>query len=381
MRRRLTVGIALSVLLIVGMGTALALTASSDGEHPDGASRSGKVEFLELDGEMLGDYHLSVDESTGRVWIVHMDNASGDWSAIEYDPRTRATTSHPLSLRTDWYISGPMLTPGAFVIHDGAGRLWLATYDAFGYFDTEGHEFVSVPLPTLDPAPATPRGVGDEFITQLWRDQAVTSMVLGSDGTVWLTRDYGRGLIRHEPSSGRTEIVDTPEDIEVPGQLTVLGDDVLVGEHRRPSDRTVRADEFGWWALSPDDDTWAEVVAEGLVAPNGERAMFFPYGMQPPLEALEPWDIIAIGPSGEVWYEKDGLDLARYDSESGQEVVYELPRTKALYRGGIAAGIDRSSSAFREFASPAFVSAVVDAEGDLWFSYIIGSARVGVAYR
>ncbi|MDZ4167550.1 MAG: hypothetical protein U1E08_07635 [Coriobacteriia bacterium] len=414
--RRWSFSIAILVAFIaVGATASLAACTVRQESAAPRASGVGAVKFLDLAGTPLeGDYHVAPDASSGTVWIVHPATTWDEdpelaavtrYTVLEYDTATGDVVSHKLPLETRRYIGGDVFTPGAFTIHDGADKLWIASYDAFGYFDAVSREFVPVTMPAQERLPASeelvPAG-GDARAR--WRDQRVVSMALETDGTVWLARDYARGLLRYAVASSRFDVLETPGEIEVPGYLRVVGDEILLAEYRRPSQPPQTGARRGWSAVSADGAKWRRLeTTDYIAASDGARALIVRPEGSPgvatigegeraprpeladaggsPVGAItEPWrDLLAAGPDGDVWYVKDRLDLAMYNLSSGVETVYALPRVESA-RGGGAPG-NGGDSGVSPFLAPIFTSAAVDAEGNLWFSYITGDAHVGVAYR
>lgn len=393
------------IAIVLMAAAALAIPPALGGAH-EGVSDAvhvsdpGQVVLLDVPTleQGLAAHRFALDEESGVLWIVRstLDGPPARYSVLGYDTNTGAAAHYSLPFETTLYSPD-----STFVTCDSHGRVWMAVDDVFGFFDVNSALFARVRLPETERIPGVfaqgdlATGADDHALSR-WRTQPVTSMSVGDDGSIWLTRDHAAVLFRYEPATGIVDLIDAPPGVDVPGYIRMVGGRATVSEYRAVSRAPRNQPE--WWTLSEDrarwesfglsacipatDGTRAVVATEDDLAVTGlaespgtlERLLPQPGGNTP----IRAHEVVALGGDGGLWYVKDALDLARLDVESGAEVVYRLPRV-TLAR--TPTGGERTSLTRSPHPSPRFEAAIVDVHGNLWFSYTAGDTKFGVAYR
>ena len=397
---RTSVGLIIATITVVGLALVSILGAEPRGELAAKGPPAGRVVSVEVPAtdEGAAAHRFALDESSEVLWIVQatLDGPPARYSILGYDTKTGTAATYPLPFETALYSPD-----STFVAYDGRGRVWMAIDDVFGYFDVAASRFAPVRLPEVARVPEEFAQEGlttraDDHELARWRTQSITSMAMGADGSIWLTRDHSAVLYRCEPSTGTVDLTDAPPGVDVPGYIRMVGGRATVAESRAVTRAPRKAPE--WWVLSEDLEKWESFGAPVCIpVTDGTRAVVTGadgragIGLAESPDAVDwllprpgadlpvlPHEVIALGADGGLWYVKDALDLARLDIESGAEVVYRLPRTVP---SRTPTGGERSSSSMPLTVSPRFETAVVDAAGNLWFSYTAGDTKFGVAYR
>lgn len=394
----------------------------------------------------LGDpgvYVVDLASSGGKIYALG-DPAQGPALLSEYDGAVWTPITAPYPLGTaiaagvDFWLGGPVeyVTPGGTVTHNYLGRrltggdfetvVEVATQVANCEgvtFDTGGRawmgDWFGLQISAYDPRTEAffflferPYAANDTL--NLFPDLGnVLSMAQGSDGVVFAGQYYGGGVLKFDPATMTTDLID-PDNSGLQGRaiinLVVHPDGPLIIMHDQvdPQKVEVLVDPVNWagtqnWVLPPilnpglgsgekvmdalverRDVIWFAVEDGGLVrwdingpdaGPNdpltwldqsddvwSDPVTFFPGTTLDPGKALG----LALGPDGSLWVGGNGLVQFTYTLTAGNDVMptvlLDVP--------------EKTSSSTSGLVNGNVTDIAVDANGDIWAPSRTGLNRV-----
>lgn len=370
-----------SSLLVIAALAVLALLALDRATAT--APAVGTIRFLDSARNSTADYYFA-PRGDGSAWVVSVRD--GQYAVRSFNLSGVEGTEEALAIDVSQYWSGGLFCRGA-----EDGRIWLSSFDWFGYFDPTSHLLHRIALPHgLARTPEASSSL-EPLELESWRVQRVTDMALGADGSIWLARDYKHSLEEYDSRTNEFREYGPTSTVDVPGYLHPVGDGLAFTEYRSTHGgpgHTNRIDPILW---SPVTHSTAAVDGGGMlqaVAPDGtlwfdgeSGSRFVPAGKvaaqvgNVPVKHT-PGDWVAAGPRGDLWL-LQGHNLVMYNTSTNEQTVYKLPTPSIPYVRGLGA---RNTQRIPQ-SSPRFVDAKTDESGNLWFSYSEGFTYAGVAIR